>query len=69
MITGTDKSKEQQNSQIFSLIKTESIFKYATDPIILKEFLNVTDSALKDVIKFYIIQQSLSKDKQDSARL
>ena len=56
MMTGTDKGKEQQNSQIFSLIKTESMFKYATDPIILKEFLNVTDNAFKDVIKFYIIQ-------------
>ena len=31
------------------------MFKYATDPIILKEFLNVTDDAFKDVIKFYII--------------
>ena len=55
MIVGTDKGKEQSNSQIFSLIKTESVFKYATDPIILKEFLNVTDDALKDLIKFYIV--------------
>ena len=50
MIVGTDKGKEQSNSQIFSLIKTESVFKYATDPIILKEFLNVTDDALKDLM-------------------
>lgn len=55
MIVGTDKGKEQSNTQIFSLIKTESVFKYATDPIILKEFLNVTDDALKDLIKFYIV--------------
>ena len=55
MIVGTDKVKDQSNSQIFSLIKTESVFKYATDPIILKEFLNVTDDALKDLIKFYIV--------------
>jgi len=55
MIVGTDKGKEQSNSQIFTLIKTESMFKYATDPIILKEFLKVSDDAFKDVIKFYII--------------
>ena len=69
MIVGTDKGKEQSNTQIFSLIKTESVFKYANDPIILKEFLNISDDAFKDVIKFYIIQQSLSKEKQDAARL
>ena len=55
MIVGTDKGKEQSNSQIFSLIKTESMFKFASDPIILKEFLNISDDAFKDVIKFYII--------------
>ena len=69
MIVGTDKGKEQSNSQIFTLIKTESMFKYATDPIILKEFLKVSDDAFKDVIKFYIIQQSLPKDKQDAPRM